>query len=1115
MQKKTQMKFDILEIPETEIDGLKKILEGIYSSVKGRFRNYSDFHDVIIRYRDYHSDQLLDGQKPEEMVKQFIVEPLIKYLGFSEMSREGKLASPFGNRYPDYVISGPESDDIILYVEVEPVNSDLLAANKGIGQVSQWLISRAARSEYGIGTDGLLWILAKFDSSLNKTREFLRIDLRPYFAHLINTRPEPSESEIKVELEKLLSLRPRYLSKLVNHYLISTENEKEEITKKFYGEYVRYVFGIDENGNPTGDICLLSCINMSREVENPRKELFAVITMNRILFITFLEERGLVPTNLLTGLLALSKKSPQPRTFYSTYLTPLFYDVLNTSVESRKSYVRNITEFQGIQYLNGGLFRKNLPFEELYNIDDEGIELVFDKLLKYRIGLSGEATIQPEILGYIFEKTINYISGTGKTNKQKMEGAYYTPEDVVNFIIDKTLNNSIFDKMVQGLKNVGWSETDLRGYSSIEDILNYMPQNPKHAHQMLRTIDEIRVLDPACGSGHFITVAANVLARVRASIMLAIGQTPHMYDIKRMVISKNIFGVDIDEIAVEVTKLRLWLSIISEATIEDIKSSEQIETLPNIDFNIVSGNSLVGQLNEKLYLSFSATDSVFIGADEWVYINTLSENLKAELQRLLSSNKVEDFSKAYMLLLSEYRTASGEKALVMQDIIMKIRDMLYKIINSAFYSYLTSFDSSSKSRNGLIWKAITFRQPLHWSIDYVNIIGGGGFDVIIGNPPYIEDRNYDESELTIIKETRFIKDRPVPLIYESMDCGNTHAYFTERSMNLLNKDGRFGFIVPVPLVSTERMASIRRVIHESSRKVAYYNFDDRPGKIFSGIQDCRSTIVITQKGDGVQEVTTSKYHRWYSRDRPKLFEDLKTIKYDLVTKNEIIPKIGTITESKVLARMKMQSDGKVLRDFIDPGATKVWYHNAPRYWIHSHYDEYVPKAEYFTDYIKDGKTGEIRLGQPYQTKITDQYKYLESSENNAAVLAAILNSSLFYWWFVTKSDGRHLLKEHILSFPVDISKIDISVMESLKKVVYELMRDYDLKREPTPPEIRKGGYAIKIKEIIPKKSYAKIVEIDGLLAKVYAFTKEETEFIVNFDLSFRLGENGLMDDENI
>lgn len=1086
MKKKTQMKFDILEIPKTEVDALKMFLEGIYYSVKGRFKNYSDFHDVITRYSDYHSDQLVDGQKPEEMVKQFIVEPLFQYLGFSQISRESKLVSPFGNRYPDYVIRGPESDDVMLYVEVEPLNANLFLQNKGISQVSQWLISRAAKSEYGVGTDGLQWILAKFDSSINKTREVLRVDLRPYFNNLINPNPQSTEAEIKEELEKLLSLKPLYLKKLLNQYVISTEYEKEEVTRKFYGEYVRYVFGIDENGDPTGETCLLSSIIVPREVENPRKELFAVITMNRILFITFLEERGLVPTNLLTGLLALSKKSHQPRTFYSAYLNPLFYDVLNTSVESRKSHVRNITEFQGIQYLNGGLFRKNLPFEDFYDINDDGIELVFEKLLKYKIGLSGEATIQPEILGYIFEKTINYISGSGKTNKQKMEGAYYTPEDVVSFIIDKTLNNKIFEKMISGLRDAGWTDTDVKGYTSIEDILANMPKNPKHSYQMLRSIDEIRVLDPACGSGHFLTAAANVLARVRASILLAIGQPLNMYDIKRTVISKNIFGVDIDEIGVEITKLRLWLSIVAEATKVEIGSKEHIETLPNIDFNIIAGNSLVGQLHENLYLSLSGMETDFFNNDDFKKIlNEFNESDKNELERLLRSNRVEDLSKAYMRLRSTYQRASGGNALIMRDIIMKIRESLYSTVNSTFLSYLLSFNIGNKNNKKLSPNAINCRMPIHWTIDYNNILENGGFDVIIGNPPYIEDKDYNKSDLYIIKKNKVIGDRTSPLIYNSSDCGNTYAYFIERSMKLLNKSGRFGFIVPISLVSTERMASVRSIIHTDSGEVVYYNFDDRPGKIFSGIQDCRSTIVITQKGKGVDEVVTSKYHRWHSKDRPKLFEDLKTTRYKLSSKEEIIPKISTEIELMILDRMKAQSNDKVICNFLEKDRTKVWYYDAPRYWIHAHLEGYIPKRGAGSD-------------------ISSHYKFVEFREEYAPIVTALLSSTLFYWFFVTYSDGRDLLHQHVSSFPIDLASIDTETKKKLTDLVLKLMNDYN-KNSKSRKNKRKGGNHNGITEIKTKYSYKIIEKIDTEISKIFLLNKEELEFIKNFDLNFRLG----------
>ena len=1112
MTDSVKVKYNMTPATQADIDGLKNILENVYLTLKGRFNKFSDFQDVILRSSSYNSDQLAEGQKPEEMVKQFVIEPIIEYLGFSNISREGKLRSPFGKRYPDYVISGPDRDDIILYVEAEAVNTNLSSESKGIGQVSQWLISKAAKSEYGIGTDGILWILVKFDPSSNKTKEILKIDLRQFFKHMINPISGTSETEMRNELEKLLSLRPKYLREIVDNYVIRTEMEKEELTKKFYAEYVRYVFGLDENGNQTGGACLKDSITTPAEVKNPQRELFAVITMNRILFITFLEERNLVPTNLLTDLLELYKKSPQPRSFYSMYLSPLFYDVLNTSVRSRKSYVKSIPEFQNIAYLNGGLFRKNLELEELYDIDNEGIELVITNLLKYKIGLSGEANIQPEILGYIFEKTINYISGAGKTNKQKMEGAYYTPEDVVDFIIDKTLTASLFDKMILGLRKSGWSDTDLKGYNSMEDILHNMPKNPKHSYQMLRAIDEIHVLDPACGSGHFVTIAANVIARVKASIMLAMGEVPNMYDIKRMAISRNIFGVDINEIAVEITKLRLWLSIISEATQEDIKSIEHIETLPNIDFNIAVGNSLVGQLHEKLFLSISAMESGFINPEDLEQISSLTEQSKDKIKNYFRSNKIEDFSSAYMILLNSYRTASGENALAMHSVIMKIKALLYNAINQAFYSYITSYNTST-TNNGRVWNAITSRRPLHWNIDYVNILRSGGFDVIIGNPPYIEDQNYDESDLSVIKATKKTNGQVSPILYRSMDCGNTHAYFIERSLNLLNERGRFGFIVPISLISTERMSQIREVIHDVSGEVAYYNFDDRPGKIFSGIQHCRSTIVITHKGSGVDEVTTTRYYRWYSENRPELFKNLETTKYTMSTRSEVIPKIGSITELKILERMKEQSGGKTLGNYLVPMGKKVWYHNSPQYWIHAHYDEYVPRVEYYNDFTKDPNDGKIILGKPYETKVTDHYKYVELNEENAAAVSAILNSSLFYWWFVIKSDGRDLLSDHIISFPINLDLIDKKTMKSLKEKGIELMKDYETNSN-VKVNIRKGGYAIKIMEIIPKRSYSKIEEIDKLVAEFYNFTSEKKDFIAKFDLNFRLGESSTEYDYN-
>ncbi len=103
------------------------------------------------------------------------------------------------------------------------------------------------------------------------------------------------------------------------------------------------------------------------------------------------------------------------------------------------------------------------------------------------------------------------------------------------------------------------------------------------------------MLDPACGSGHFLTAMLSRILRVKENLMRSVDEDVDRYHLKKEIITKNIYGVDIDENGVEIARLRLWLSLI-----EELQETKHIEPLPNIDFNIVAGNSLIGWLNEKL-----------------------------------------------------------------------------------------------------------------------------------------------------------------------------------------------------------------------------------------------------------------------------------------------------------------------------------------------------------------------------------------------------------------------------------------------------------------------------------------------------------------------------------
>jgi hypothetical protein len=197
--------------------------------------------------------------------------------------------------------------------------------------------------------------------------------------------------------------------------------------------------------------------------------------------------------------------------------------------------------------------------------------------------------------------------------------------------------------------------------------------------------------------------------------------------------------------------------------------------------------------------------------------------------------------------------------------------------------------------------------------------------------------------------------------------------------------------------------------------------------------------------------------------------------------------------------MTKKSDSKTIKNFIVDEGVKIWYHNAPQYWIHAHTEENVPIVEYYEMYdVKERKLVNLK-----NKKITDQYKYVTLEESNKTIINGLLNSHLFYWWYIIWSDGRHLLNQHILTFPINLNFIAEHTKENLKPLVDDLMNSYN-ENANERINVRSGGYAIKIKEIIPKISINIIDQIDEILATHYGFTDDEKRFIKNFDLKFRL-----------
>ena len=348
----------------------------------------------------------------------------------------------------------------------------------------------------------------------------------------------------------------------------------EKVTKKFFAEFkihlewfVLQIVGIDD--------------------ENDRRW-YASVILNRLMFVYFLQYKGFVDGN--ENYLRDKFEEFEDRNFYRDFLRVLFFKgFAKASVNRTPEEKKKLGE---IKYLNGGLFAKHW-IEKKYEISiaNEAFGKTLALFEKYSWNLDDspggkDDEIRPEVLGYIFEKYIN----------QKEFGAYYTRPEITEYLCDRTINKLILDK-VNAEKR--WQ------FGSIEELLFNLDADPC-LFLLEGILPKLSLLDPACGSGAFLVAAMRTLINAYAAVIgrIEFVKSPSVtkwlqtirdehpsiqYYIKKRIITDNLYGVDIMEEATEITKLRLFLALVASAA-----TLEELEPLPNVDFNIMAGNSLIG-----------------------------------------------------------------------------------------------------------------------------------------------------------------------------------------------------------------------------------------------------------------------------------------------------------------------------------------------------------------------------------------------------------------------------------------------------------------------------------------------------------------------------------------
>ncbi len=817
---------------------------------------------------------------------------------------------------------------------------------------------------------------------------------------------------------------------------------------------------------------------------------YASLTFNRLMFLYFIQKRGVLngDANYLANHLDnTQKQGPMCKSFYRYFLLPLFHERLGTSAYSHPS---KLDTFLGkVPYLNCGLFDVHKLERDYADIQiaDEAFARLFAFLDAYRWQLDerqpgADNEINPDILGHIFEQYVN----------QKQMGAYYTKEDISEYIAKNTIipflfadaekkfptafevNGPIWRRLRENPDRYIYeavrceshlpAETE-REYAarrkryaqikarllvgkivSINDFITYNLDIRRFAQDMIENCEELdflrafyesleqmTILDPTCGSGAFLLAALKVLEPLYEGCLNRMafqttttrqGAPPprggsRRYLILKFIIRNNLYGVDIMEEAIEICKLRLLLKLV--ASIEPV---EDIEPLPILDGNIRAGNALVG----------------FATADEVKKINQASIPHLTRTGGGKLPHSTPHHSRPY-----DDRHLAEQYGIDPND-------------TSAFEHWRTS------------------HQPFHWCVEFDKIMQDGGFDVIIGNPPYVE---YSEVKA----------DFRLPLdTYRTSTCGNLYAYCLERSIELLNDDGRWGMIVPLSGFSTDRMHSLQQLVIERSSclHLSFLSGDANPSKLFEGVKFRLCIELAKVNREKLADFTyhSTRYVRWYAEARDTLFSSLQYCQStDAIIKGSL-PKVGQDVELAILKKMIEQSP---LRSFMGHRDKPLYYHNCPVNWIRA--TTFVPRFQ--SD--RDGM------------KVSSQIRQVNfSSEGLRDAAVCIINSSLFFWFWLLYSDCYHLNEREIGSFPVNLNELAQQWGDLLSSISDRLMLDY-MNNSRQRTYVYKTTGRVVYDEFYPKLSKPIIDEIDCVLARHYGFTDEELDFIIHYEIKYRRG----------
>ena len=576
----------------------------------------------------------------------------------------------------------------------------------------------------------------------------------------------------------------------------------EIVNKHFYNEialsFTKLIGGKRESTNFEKELNLYGVTNQNKYAE------FAVRLIGRIVFCWFLKEKKseagipLVPENMLS--IDAIKNSTN---YYHDVLEPLFFELLNTNQNRRKNKFINDEHYKQIPYLNGGLFSPHV--DDRYKFDmatgggHYGVVTIENGWFEHFIGVLSqynftvdentsydiELSIDPEMLGRIFENLLAEINPETGENAKKSTGSFYTPRDIVDYMVDKSILEYL--KTKTGLDEVRLKA--LISYSKEDDDIASFTNAEKKA--IISALYTVTVLDPACGSGAFpigmlqkivymlqeidpeanlwfdeIVKGAPIYVRKAFEEKFSNGELDYIR--KLTVIEKSIYGVDIQPIAVEIARLRCFLSLVIEQKVNDALPNRGVHPLPSLDFKFLIANSLIKLPDDSSY-----------------HMGT-----KVEVLSMFENVSHIDELKA---VREEYFNADNERK-------AELREEFADIQKRMFQQTLSMAKNASPRYSALSNWSPFKNEPTDW-FDAEWMFGvKDGFDIVIGNPPYVQIKQIPETD-----KKRFIKNYKF-----ATGRFNLFYLFVELASRLVKEGALTTYIVPDRLLLNTQCDNIRK-----------------------------------------------------------------------------------------------------------------------------------------------------------------------------------------------------------------------------------------------------------------------------------------------------------------